>query len=175
MPKLQNWGPPVECLEGIKSNGKLYHILVDTGRALFTSPGRCDVILEHQQKPAKDKNFYKAWLSWISVELSWERKVKFHVVLLFPKDWFCFGGIPWLLIFSLLGAAISFLFVSFCVLRIWLGFLPAWGLQLLVGSCVWRQLRPHVLGPKIKLKRNGVTFYLWLGLYLLLSALRETV
>lgn len=55
--------------------------------------------------------------------------------------------------FYLLETAVAFLLVSFSVLRTWLGFLPAWDLQV-VGSFICRQLNYQVGGPKICPDRN---------------------
>lgn len=52
-----------------------------------------------------------------------------------------------------LGTDIAFLFGSFCVLRAWLGFLPAWDLQV-VNSYVHTLLNCHIGVPKIWLDRS---------------------
>lgn len=78
---------------------------------------------------------------------------KKHLSKLYPWMWVInwLSGTHWLLILSLQGTAVAFLFFSFCVLRIWLGYLPAWSTHVLVcvgGSAVrWG-------APKILLHRN---------------------
>ena len=68
-----------------------------------------------------------------SVMPSQERKIKFHIVLPFQIQ------THWLLILSLPGIAIAFLLILFHVLRVRLGFLPAWDMQA-IGSFFWLSL-----------------------------------
>ena len=63
-----------------------------------------------------------------------ERKTKFHGAPSFPNQ--TYG----LRILSLPRTAVVFLLVSFCVLGGWLGFLPAWDMQV-VSSFFWLSLR----------------------------------
>ena len=60
-----------------------------------------------------------------------------HLVLEYPLF-----AIPFFL-----GTDTAFLFGSFCVLRAWLGFLPAWDLQV-VSSYVHTLLNCHIGGSK---------------------------
>lgn len=67
-------------------------------------------------------------------------------------------GAPLLPILFARGTAITFLFVLFCVLRNWLDFLPACGMQ--VDSCICRQLKHYVWGLNKCLDKNaGCTFF----------------
>lgn len=80
-------------------------------------------------KASKGREFFLMSVLLISIVPGRERKVKFHIVLSFPNPdscWVWFWSAYWLPILSLPGTVIAFLFVLFCVLRTWCGFLPAW-------------------------------------------------
>lgn len=110
---------------------------------------------ENWQKPGKDGNSSYNRFSLISAVPGRERKVNFRVHV--PSQ----IQTPVNLAFNYLlvehpyspGTTITFLFASFYVLRTCLGFLPAWGTQV-VGSCVHKQSNPQIGGPKIWSDRN---------------------
>lgn len=70
----------------------------------------------------------------LSVVPSWNRKIKFHVVTSVSNP------DPLDLNVSFSGIATGFLLASIYVLSIWLGFLPAWDMQV-VGSFFWLPLK----------------------------------
>ena len=84
-------------------------------------------------------------LLWVA---SWERETEFQAVTSFTNlDSYKFSfraPTGW---WQLSGTALSFLSVLFCILRTWLGFLPAWDVPV-VGSCTHRQINHQFWGPK---------------------------
>ena len=106
---------------------------------------------EQWQKSVKDEKSYHGQLSWFSVvsgQLRERNRISgCHFLYKFRLLQIQFQGTHWLLTLSLPGTALSFLSVLFCILRTWLGFLPAWDVPV-VGSCIHRQINHQFWGPK---------------------------
>ena len=108
---------------------------------------------ENWQKPVKGESSYQGQLFQTLVV---PRKGEISHCLFLSKFillwiWFCGAH---LLVLSLAGTAVSFMFVSFLCSEslAWLSTLP--GAHRLLGSCICRQLNHQVWGPKIWPDRN---------------------